>query len=84
MRTGALLLVRVLAGVTLAVALAASVNSTVVYAAGCCTQCTCVNLCINNDGCGSPSYVGCLPDGTTRVCNGVSFYDYCDDHCRDT
>jgi len=75
---------RLIAGTTLAVLWSAALNSTVVYAAGCCTQCVCVNLCINDDGCGSNSGILCTQNSTQRTCNGVTTIDWCDDHCRDT
>ena len=75
------LLRNMLVGIALATAVAATVTTTVVYAASCCTQCTCVNLCVSDDGCGSNSGVVCGDAGTYRLCNGSERYDYCSDHC---
>lgn len=72
-------------GLAGAVGFAAALNSTTVAAAGCCTQCSCINLCINDDGCGNNSSVLCVPGvGTSRTCSGgPEVNDFCYQHCSE-
>ena len=77
--------VRTLLGVVGALGVASMLSSTNLQAAGCCVQCSCIQLCIDDDGCGNNSSILCIPaTATSRVCNGTAVDDFCIDHCKES
>jgi hypothetical protein len=80
---GVLAFRRLLLGSFVAIAVAVAATQTIVHAATCCVQCSCVQMCCSNDGCQSGGVL-CDPQQghCVAVCDDLpAFHDYCSWHC---